>query len=105
LFKKRSTQLLGRVDAPDRAAAKIAATEKFNLTEEQRRRLVVQEGGRRLTIPPKIVVRFPAGTALDARPDGAPASASAGSPKVRQGYPFTAERPGARIVWVVLELF
>jgi hypothetical protein len=32
------------VSAPDRAAAKIAATEKFNLTEEQRRRLVVQEG-------------------------------------------------------------
>ena len=44
LFKKRSTQVLGRVDAPDRAAAIIAATEKFNLTEEQRRRLVVQEG-------------------------------------------------------------
>jgi len=44
LFKKGSTQLLGRVDAPDHTAAKIAATEKFNLTEEQRRRLVVQEG-------------------------------------------------------------
>jgi hypothetical protein len=45
LFRIRSTQFLGRVDAPDRAAAKIAASEKFNLTEEQRRRLVVQEGG------------------------------------------------------------
>jgi hypothetical protein len=44
LFRMRSTQFLGRVDAPDRAAAKIAAAEKFNLTEEQRRRLVVQEG-------------------------------------------------------------
>jgi hypothetical protein len=44
LFKKRSTQVLGSVEAPDRTAAKIAATEKFNLTEEQRRRLVVQEG-------------------------------------------------------------
>ena len=44
LFRKRTTQYLGRVDAPDRAAAQIAATEKFNLTEEQRRRLVVQEG-------------------------------------------------------------
>ena len=44
LFRKRSTQFLGRVDAPDRAATQIAATETFNLTEEQRRRLVVQEG-------------------------------------------------------------
>jgi hypothetical protein len=39
----RSTEFLGHVSAPDRTSAKIAAVEKFNLTVEQRRRLVVQE--------------------------------------------------------------
>jgi hypothetical protein len=36
-------EFLGRVEAPDRAAAEAAAAERFNLTEEQRRRLVLQE--------------------------------------------------------------
>src|SRR5262249_10531820 len=35
LFRMCSTQFLGHVSAPDRAAAKIAATEKSNLTEER----------------------------------------------------------------------
>ena len=43
LFRKRGSQFLGHVNAPDREAAKIAAVERFKLDDEQRRRLVVQE--------------------------------------------------------------
>lgn len=42
LIRKR-TEYLGRVEAPDRAAAEVAAVERFNLTDEQRKRLVLQE--------------------------------------------------------------
>jgi hypothetical protein len=42
LIRKR-TEFLGRVEAPDREAAEVAAVEEFKLTEEQRKRLVVQE--------------------------------------------------------------
>jgi hypothetical protein len=40
-----SNQILGYVDAPDRASAEIAAVSAFSLTQEQRKRLVVQERG------------------------------------------------------------
>ena len=43
LFRKRGSQFLGHVNAPDREAAKIAAVERFKLDDEQRRRLVLQE--------------------------------------------------------------
>jgi hypothetical protein len=36
-------QVLGYVEARDRTAAELAAVAEFNLTEEQRKRLVVQE--------------------------------------------------------------
>jgi len=36
---------VGFVDAPDRAGAEAAAVKAFNLDEEQRSRLVVQERG------------------------------------------------------------
>jgi hypothetical protein len=42
LIRKR-TEFFGHVEAPDRGAAEAAAAERFNLTEEQRRRLVLQE--------------------------------------------------------------
>jgi hypothetical protein len=42
LIRKR-TEFLGHVEAPDREAAEAAAAERFKLTEEQRRRLVLQE--------------------------------------------------------------
>lgn len=40
---RRRTEFLGHVQAPDCEAAEAAAAERFNLTEEQRRRLVLQE--------------------------------------------------------------
>jgi hypothetical protein len=40
-----SAQILGFVDAPDRASAEVAAAKAFNLDAEQRSRLVVQERG------------------------------------------------------------
>ena len=42
LIRKR-TEHLGRVEAPDRESAEAAAVEKFGLTDEQRKRLVLQE--------------------------------------------------------------
>jgi hypothetical protein len=42
LIRKRG-ELLGTVDAPDKEAAEAAAVEAFKLTDEQRKRLVVQE--------------------------------------------------------------
>jgi hypothetical protein len=42
IVRQRLTYL-GRVYAPDLDAAEVAATEQFGLTEEQRRRLVLQE--------------------------------------------------------------
>jgi hypothetical protein len=42
LIRKRG-QILGDVEAPNRDAAEAAAIREFSLTEEQRRRLVVQE--------------------------------------------------------------
>jgi hypothetical protein len=42
LIRKR-TEHLGRVEAPDRASAEAAAVERFKLTDEQRKRLVLQE--------------------------------------------------------------
>ena len=38
-------QVLGYVDARDRAAAERAAVAEFNLSDERRKRLVVQERG------------------------------------------------------------
>jgi hypothetical protein len=38
-------QLLGFVKAPSREAAEAAAAQMFELGDEQRRRLMVQEGG------------------------------------------------------------
>jgi hypothetical protein len=38
-------QLLGVVKAPSREAAEAAAAQMFELGDEQRRRLMVQEGG------------------------------------------------------------
>ena len=40
-----SNRILGYIDAPDRASAEAAAVSAFSLTEEQRKRLVVQEQG------------------------------------------------------------
>jgi hypothetical protein len=42
LIRKRG-EFLGTVEAPDKEAAEAAAAVKFNLSEEQRARLVVQE--------------------------------------------------------------
>ena len=42
LIRKRS-QVLGDVDAPSREAAEAEAVRLFNLNEQQRSRLVVQE--------------------------------------------------------------
>jgi hypothetical protein len=42
LIRKRS-QVLGDVEAPSREAAEAAAVRMFNLNEQQRSRLVVQE--------------------------------------------------------------
>jgi hypothetical protein len=42
LFRKR-TDFLGFVHAPDREAAEAAAIEEFKLTQEQRKRLVLEE--------------------------------------------------------------
>jgi hypothetical protein len=42
LIRKR-TEYLGRVKAPDRETAEVAAVEKFKLNDEQRRRLVLRE--------------------------------------------------------------
>jgi hypothetical protein len=44
LIRKRA-QVLGIVEAPTREAAEAAAVQKFDLTPEQRSRLVVQRGG------------------------------------------------------------
>ena len=44
LIRKRA-QVLGYVDAPSREVAEAAAVSAFSLTEEQRKRLVVQERG------------------------------------------------------------
>jgi hypothetical protein len=38
-------QFLGFVEVPDRRAAEAAAAEQFNISEERRTRLVVQERG------------------------------------------------------------
>jgi hypothetical protein len=42
IIKKRG-EFLGTVEAMDQEAAEAAAVEAFNLTDEQRKRLVVQE--------------------------------------------------------------
>jgi hypothetical protein len=42
IIRKRG-EFLGTVEAPDQEAAEAAAVEAFNLTDEQRKRLVVQE--------------------------------------------------------------
>jgi hypothetical protein len=42
IIRKRG-QYLGTVDAPNEKAAEAAAVAEFDLTDEQRRRLVVQE--------------------------------------------------------------
>jgi len=44
LIRKRA-QVLGDVEAPNREAAEAAAVWTFNLSDEQRSRLVVQERG------------------------------------------------------------
>jgi hypothetical protein len=44
LIRKRA-QILGYVNAPDRAAAEAAAVKAWSLDAEQRSRLVVQERG------------------------------------------------------------
>jgi hypothetical protein len=44
LIRKRA-QFLGYVDAPSREVAEAAAVSVFSLTEEQHKRLVVQEHG------------------------------------------------------------
>jgi hypothetical protein len=38
-------QVLGFVDAPDQVSAEVAAVKAFNLDDEQRHRLLVQERG------------------------------------------------------------
>jgi hypothetical protein len=40
---RNRAQLLGFVEAPDRQAAEAAAAKQFNISEEQRTQLVVQE--------------------------------------------------------------
>jgi hypothetical protein len=42
---RKKAQVLGEVEAPSREAAEAAAVREFNLTDEQRSRLVVQERG------------------------------------------------------------
>jgi hypothetical protein len=42
LIRQRA-EFLGQVEAPDREAAEAVAAERFNLTPEQRKRLVLQE--------------------------------------------------------------
>ena len=42
---KDRARFLGFVEAPDRQAAEAAAAKQFNISEEQRTRLVVQERG------------------------------------------------------------
>jgi hypothetical protein len=44
LIRKKG-QVLGDVEAPSREVAEAAAVSAFSLTEEQRKRLVVQERG------------------------------------------------------------
>ena len=44
---RKHGQVLGFVDAPDRASAEAAAVKAFNLNYDQRSRLVVQERGAR----------------------------------------------------------
>jgi hypothetical protein len=44
LIRKRA-QVLGFVDAPDQVSAEVAAVKAFNLDDEQRHRLLVQERG------------------------------------------------------------
>jgi len=41
---RRRGQYLGTVEAPNEKAAEAAAVAEFDLSDEQRRRLVVQEG-------------------------------------------------------------
>jgi hypothetical protein len=43
LLIRRKGQVLGDVEAPDRASAEAAAVQMFDLSPEQRSRLVVQE--------------------------------------------------------------
>jgi hypothetical protein len=38
-------EILGRVEAPDAAAAKVAAAVRFELDDVQRRRIIVEELG------------------------------------------------------------
>jgi hypothetical protein len=40
---RNRVQFLGFVEAPDRQAAEAAAVKQFNISEEQRTRLIVQE--------------------------------------------------------------
>jgi len=42
IIRKRG-EFLGTVEAPDREAAEAAAIERFELTDEQRKRLVLRE--------------------------------------------------------------
>jgi hypothetical protein len=46
ILGKKAQIFLGFVDEPDRASAEVAAVKAFNLDDEQRSRLVVQEQGR-----------------------------------------------------------
>ena len=41
----KPSQFLGDVEAPDRAGAEVAAVRVFNLSKEQRKRLLVRERG------------------------------------------------------------
>ena len=41
----KPSQFLGDVEAPDRAGAEVAAVRAFNLSKEQRKRLLVRERG------------------------------------------------------------
>jgi hypothetical protein len=43
LIIRNRAQFLGFVEAPDRQAAEAAAAKQFNISEEHRTRLVVQE--------------------------------------------------------------
>jgi hypothetical protein len=42
---RKRAQVIGYVDAPSREVAEAAAVSAFSLTEDQRKRLVVQERG------------------------------------------------------------
>jgi hypothetical protein len=44
-LQRSKARFLGYVDAPSREVAEAAAISAFSLTEEQRKRLVVQERG------------------------------------------------------------